>query len=731
MTKRTEIARVQTGIKYLDVLLNGGLPKGSVTVVAGAPGSGKTVLTQQICFHNSAERNRVLSFSTLSEPVAKTLQHLRQFSFFDPRKIGREVQFVDLGVMLRSKGLEAVGALIMQHVKRVKPALVVIDSFKVFDDLATSREDRRKFAYEIAIKLMAWETTALLLGEYEPDEYESSPLFSIVDGLMVLSQRVSLGEHQRFFKVVKMRGTDHSLDELPFIINSDGIELFAPRLAIHRLPGPKRRLKRCKTHIEKLDEILGPGIPQGSSILVAGVAGTGKTVLSLEFIYRGALAGEKGILFSFEETPERLRAAAKGLGWDLDREIERGMVEIVFIPQPDIAVETHLLMMQQRITAMKAKRVVIDSVSVFLHKVTDSQVSREKIFHLCSIVQNAQAVGVFPTDIPYGSALVSRFGVEETVVDGVIILSSLQEGQERQRYLEVYKLRNTAHLKGRHNMLIGEGGISVFPRYASDPILDAPPPALEATTRLRSGIPGLDGLLGGGLLKRSVTLISGSTGAGKSTFGLQFVLEGARRREPGLYVTLEEGPEQLLASADALGLPLRAAVKAGIVEILYVSREYIRAGQFLTVLADRLLALKASRVVLDSATQMLTEHALADELRNVLKKLVARFKTLGITSVVVLEAGSLFSTERVTDLGMSPIADNLLMFRYKEGGGLLTPTLTIVKTRGSDHDRGTHFVSLARGGMRVGAPLRDLPAPRMEIAEDPGPAPKSKARKGR
>ena len=123
-------------------------------------------------------------------------------------------------------------------------------------------------------------------------------------------------------------------------------------------------------------------------------------MLSLEFIYRGALAGEKGILFSFEETDERLRAAAKGLGWDLDREIERGMIEIVFIPQPDIVVEAHLLMMQERIEAMKAKRVVIDSVSVFLHKVMDPQLSREKIFHLCSIVQNAQAVGFFADGHP-------------------------------------------------------------------------------------------------------------------------------------------------------------------------------------------------------------------------------------------------------------------------------------------------------------------------------------------
>ncbi len=712
MTKSTDIPRVQTGVRNLDAILHGGLPKGSVTIVSGPPGSGKTTFTQQLCFHNASSEKRVISFGTLSQPTAKTLQYLQQFSFFDPKELDGGVQFVDLGVLLRTKGLETASALILQHLKKVKPTIVVIDSFKVFDDLAKSKEELRKFGYEIAVTLMAWETTALLVGEYGPADYESNPLFSIVDGLLVLSQRESLGEAQRFLKVVKMRGTDHSRAEHPFLITAHGLEVFAPRVTLRREPPPSGPLTRCRTHITKLDEILGPGIPWGSSLLVGGVAGTGKTVLSLEFIYRGAQAGEKGILFSFEETEERLRAAAHGLGWDLDREIDRGMVEIVFIPQPDILVESHLVMIQERIQAMGAKRVVIDSVSVFLHKVNDPQLSREKVFHLCSIVQNAQAVGFFATDIPYGSHQVSRFGVEETVVDGVIILSSTEEGLERQRYIEVYKLRNTAHLKGRHNVVIGQGGVSVFPRYGEDLPAEAPPPALEVSIRMSSGIPGLDELMGSGFLKRSVTLLSGSAGVGKSMFGLQFLLEGATRGEPGLYVTLEEGPEQLLASADALGLPLRAVVDAGLVQILYVSREHIRAGQFLTVLADQLKALKAARVVLDAATQMLTEHMAFDEFRHILYKLVVRFKTLDITSVITLESPSLYSTERVTEQALSPIADNLLMLRYKEVEDRLSPMLTIVKTRGSDHNRGTHSISVGKGGMRVGPSVSEPPAPR-------------------
>jgi circadian clock protein KaiC len=704
MTKKTGIPRLETGVRNLDALFRGGLPKGSVVVVSGPPGSGKTILTQQLCFHNASAQSRVLFFSTLSEPTAKTLRYLQQFSFFDPKKLKQAIQFVDLGVMLRTKGLQAASALIMEHVKKVKPAIVVIDSFKVFDDLATSREELRKFDYELAVNLMAWETTALLLGEYSPADSATNPLFSIVDGLLMLSQRESLGENQRFFKVLKMRGTDHSRDEHPFRIGPEGVEVFAPRLAIRREPTPSGLQERCRTHVDKLDELLGPGIPWGSSLLISGVAGTGKTVLSLEFLYRGALAGEKGILFSFEETEERLRAAARGLGWDLDRQIEQGMVEIVFVPQPDIMVEADLLMMQERILALGAKRVVIDSVSVFLHKVKDPQLSREKVFQLCSIVQTAQAVGFFPTDIPYGSEQISRFGVEETVVDGVIILSSTAKGLERERFLEVYKLRNTAHLQGRHTIVIGQGGVRVFPRQGKDPQLEAPPPALEGTSRLGSGVPGLDALMGGGLLRRSATLVSGSAGVGKSVLGVQFLLEGARHQEPGLYLTLEEGPEQLLASAEGLGLPLRQRVDEGLVQILYVTRGHIRQGQFVSLLMDRLEQLKPGRVVLDAAMQLLTEHMSVDELRNVLHQLLVRFKRRDITTLVTLEVPSLYSSERVTEQGLSPIADNLLMLRYKELEGQLTSTLTIVKTRGSDHDRRIHSLTVSEGGMKVGAP---------------------------
>ena len=707
MSRKTEMARIETGVRNLDAIFEGGLPRGSVVLLSGPPGSGKTILTQQICFHNASTESPVLYFSTLSEPTAKTLRYLRQFSFFDPKQFGHGVRFVDLGGILRSKGLEQASAAIMEHVKKVKPGIVVIDSFKVFDDLAKSREELRKFSYEIALNLMAWEVTSLLLGEYASSDYEQNPIFSIVDGLIVLEQREVSGENQRLLRMIKMRGTSHRRDDQAFVITAHGIELFAPRLSIRREPAAEGEAAgRCQTRIPKLDELLGPGIPWGSSLLISGVAGTGKTLLSLAFIYQGALAGEKGIFFSFEETEDRLRATGKALGWDLDAQIDSGMVEIVFIPQPDIVVESHLFMIRERVQKMGAKRVVLDSVSVFLHKVVDPQVARERVFHLCSIVQNAQAVGFFPTDVPYGASSISRFGVEETVVDGVIVLSSNTEGQERQRYIEIYKLRNTAHMRGRHNMSIGPSGVALFPRYGEDMAEAAASLApVNVGKRLPSGVPGLDGLMGGGILGQSITLVGGSAGIGKTTLGMQFVLEGARQRQPGILVTLEEGPEQLVASASTLGLPLGAAIDKGLIEVIYLSREHVRAGQFLSLLEDRIRQQKPHRLVLDAVTQMMTQGVPPDELRHLLYKLVTRFKSLGVTSLLTIETRSLHSTDSVTENALSPIADNLLMLRYAEGGDRLQPVLRVVKTRGSAHDYGTHAITIGEGGMQVSSPV--------------------------
>jgi circadian clock protein KaiC len=225
---------------------------------------------------------------------------------------------------------------------------------------------------------------------------------------------------------------------------------------------------------------------------------------------------------------------------------------------------------------------------------------------------------------------------------------------------------------------------------------------VDVSSRLASGTPGLDELLGGGLLKRSITLVSGSAGIGKSTLGLQFLLEGAKRHEPGIYVTVEESEAQILSTADSLGLSLKDAIKQGLIEIIYLSRQRVRAAQFPAILTTKLLENGAQRLVLDSVSHIVADSAGEnDNLRRLLYKLVGRFKSLGVTGILTLESPSMFSTEAITNRDFSPIADNLLMLRYVTLDNQLKPSLTIVKTRGSAHDRGTHFFDIRKGGMRI------------------------------
>jgi circadian clock protein KaiC len=704
---RPTIPRLETGIANLDAVLHGGMPQGVVTVLAGPPGSGKTILTQQICFHHASQGGRVLYFNTLSQPTAKTLLYLQPFTFFDQALIEDRIRFIDLGLMLRTKGIELTCNLLMDHLKQFKPSMVVIDSFKVFDDLARSSEELRKFTYELSVRLMAWECTTFLLGEYNPDEFEH-PAFSAIDGIITVKQRELSGEQQRLIQVIKMRGTSHSRDEHPFIITSDGVEVYAPSITLRRKRhAPEQgseQPQRMRTGISKLDELLGEGIPLGSSIIVSGVAGSGKTMLALELLYRGAQDhGEKGIFFSFEETPERLLANARAMGWELEREIARERVRIIFIPQPDILVDRHILEMQRHVEAFGARRVVLDSMSVFLHKIADERIVRDKVFWLANIVLNQGAVGFFINDTPPGSTQLTRFGVEETVMDGVLSLKWESEGLERHRYIEVVKLRNTDHARGRHSMSIGRGGLTIYPRLDEITFFPRSEERAAVRPRVSMGEPRLDELLGGGLLEGSVTLVSGSPGTGKSTLGMQFAVEAARHKERALYITLEEGPTQLLQTAEELGLPLQKAIDAGKVEILYLPRAQLQATRFLSLVKDKIQEFKPDRLVLDSASDVEILGLVSQELRLLLYSLVVRLRGLGVTSLFTLEARSLFLADVISERGLSPLADNILMLRYAQEAGSLVPLLTVVKTRGSAHDPSTHRLTMGKGGLRLGS----------------------------
>ncbi len=157
---------ISTHVPNLDEILGGGIPIYSVNIIAGPSGSGKTILTQQIMFHNCCNNTRGIFFTTLSEPAFKMIRYQQQFSYFDLEKLNQNIFFIDIGQVLRSKSMDEALKVINQHVEEIEAQFIAIDSFKAIHDLIGTRQNERRFGYDLAVSLAAWTCTSFLVGEY-------------------------------------------------------------------------------------------------------------------------------------------------------------------------------------------------------------------------------------------------------------------------------------------------------------------------------------------------------------------------------------------------------------------------------------------------------------------------------------------------------------------------------------------------------------------------------------
>jgi circadian clock protein KaiC len=352
----------------LDEILGGGLPEYSFNIIAGAPGCGKTTLAHQVMFANATTKRPALYFSVLGEPPIKMLRYQQQFGFFDQAKLNAAVRFINLSEVVLENDLDAVLAEIVKEVEATSPGLVMVDSFRTVVRKAaggTGEVELQGFVQRLALHLTSWQATTFLIGEYTDGEIRDNPIFTVADGLFWLYQQVERNSIVRKLQVMKLRGQASIPGLHTFRITADGFQAFPRTFGLTGRVNKPRDRRRLSCGVAALDALMGGGIPEGDSLLIAGPSGSGKSAIATQFIAAGLRQGEPGIAAIFEERPEEYAGRAANLGMDFDTPRHDGRLELLYLRPLDLSVDETMRAIIDAVQRTGAKRLVLDSLAGF------------------------------------------------------------------------------------------------------------------------------------------------------------------------------------------------------------------------------------------------------------------------------------------------------------------------------------------------------------------------------
>jgi circadian clock protein KaiC len=438
--------RISSGSEALDSILGGGFPVNSINIIMGLPGTGKTILAEKAIFNNASAERPALYLGTVSEPLDKMLRYLQDFDYFDPELIGDAVIYADLSDVLRTAGLGALVAEVVRLIKEHQPAFLVIDSFKALHAFSTSVGEFRQRLTELMNTLSSLAITSFLVGEYSSDEVASMPEFAVADGVIELVlQKVGVKD-VRYLRVVKERGSQFVNGEHAFKITSSGLDVFP------RLQTPPASVsydlvnERQKTGVAVFDEMVAEGFWRGSSTVVFGPPGSGKTLLGLHFIFKGIEMGEKGLIATMEENPTQLHRIVAGFGWDLQKAIDDGMLTLFYVSPVDIYIDEFVSKVSRMAIEGGAKRVMIDSLNDLEASAPDLNRFRDFMY---SLVQTLATKGIstyMTSEVRnlFSTSVLTEFGISH-MSDNVVLIHYVRQQSEIKRAISIVKTRASQH----------------------------------------------------------------------------------------------------------------------------------------------------------------------------------------------------------------------------------------------------------------------------------------------
>jgi circadian clock protein KaiC len=459
---------------------------------------------------------------------------------------------------------------------------------------------------------------------------------------------------------------------------------------------------KVPTGVPGLDRVTHGGLPKGRTTLITGKSGAAKSILALQLAANFARAGLKTVVFAIEESPADLLESGDNLGFGLTELVGKGLLrlsdltrapETSTIVTGDYDISAMVLRVDEAARQFGAQAIVLDSATALFSPRPHEDRLRSQFFHLIDAFRKHSLTAVITAEAPDDYGPRTTLGVEDFVCDAVLVLRNLIDNERRRRTIEVHKYRRSSHQKGEYPCTITDKGLMVFP-FGTYTVHEP-----TETSRFSSGFAGLDGMMNGGWLRDSITMVRGPAGSGKTTMAAMYSRAGAQRGERVAYYGFEETRPILLRNFASIGLPMEEFVKQGRILLDCRYPEATSPEDLLVELRRSLEDFKPSLIVLDSISSV--AHSTSQRgFRQFMVGFSSLVREHSRSALLTQTTNNLQEDERAAPF-LSTIADAIITLDYERRGRTLERSICVTKMRGSPHSDDAFRLRIQPGGLNV------------------------------